>query len=266
MWGRSTCHGSIPRLWLLRHDEQEPSSKQRTAEVGSRQPISTAISVKALWRWRSHAARTLRPAIAPRNPSSTRSTPTTPRRRHPSNQVGGQTQPEAAPEIDPEPQSEPESEPEPEPEPEPESTPANAGTYEISARVGGPCGDYAVFLRIVLFLNGQMTVDQLLTAGGDSFQSATGRWDEQMAVATHAEASFFEAWFFLFNLGDILSIYNVYGPSSAVVTPGSEPNLQDYAQVTTPEGLDEVTQGTDTCPTALLDLESTHTPFPESTG
>ena len=72
---------------------------------------------------------------------------------------------------------------------------------------------------MILFLNGQMTVDQLLTAGGNPFQSATGRWNSKMAVATHADTTFYEVWFFLFNLTDILSIYNVYGASSPIIGP-----------------------------------------------
>jgi hypothetical protein len=74
-----------------------------------------------------------------------------------------------------------------------------------------------------------MTVDQLLTAGGNPFQSAAGRWNPAFAVATHADGSLFEVWFFLINLNDIISIYNVYGPSSSVVTPGSEVDRDGYA-------------------------------------
>ncbi len=150
--------------------------------------------------------------------------------------------------------------------PQPEAVAASTGTYEISARIAGPCGDFEVFLRAVLFLNGQMTVDQLLTAGGNPFQSALGRWDSRVAVATHAESTFFEAWFFLFNFGDILSIYNVTGPSSPMITADSEVDLDDYAGVTTPEQLDEVTSGSGSCSTELLDVVSSHTPFPDSTG
>ncbi len=42
---------------------------------------------------------------------------------------------------------------------------AAPGTYEITGRVAGACGNYDVFLRMVLFLNGQVTIEQLLTAG-----------------------------------------------------------------------------------------------------
>lgn len=182
--------------------------------------------------------------------------------------AGGDSTPSEADTTETEPEPEPEADPQTdtEPEPEPETTPANAGMYEISARVAGPCGNFDVFLRIVLFLNGQMTVDQLLTAGGNPFQSAAGRWDSQMAVATHAEATFFEAWFFLLNLGDILAIYNVTGPSSPVVTPDSQADLADYANVSSPGDLIDVTQASGACATELLDVEATHMPNPESTS
>ncbi|MCL1595484.1 MAG: hypothetical protein M3132_14125 [Actinomycetia bacterium] len=168
-------------------------------------------------------------------------------------------EPEPTPEPDPEPT--PAAEPAPEPEPEPAVSP-NAGTYEVSARVTGACGSYDVFLRMILFLNGEMTVDQLLTAGGNPFQSALGRWDSRVAVATFADTTFFEAWFFLFNLGDLLSIYNVYGPSSSLITPDAAVDLATYEEVASAEQLDQVSQGTDTCPSELIIDEVTHTPFP----
>jgi hypothetical protein len=70
----------------------------------------------------------------------------------------------------------------------------------------------------------------------------------------------------LINLNDIISIYNVYGPSSSVVTPGSEVDLDGYADVSSGLQLDEVAGGTGECPTELVIDQVTHTPFPESSG
>jgi len=137
------------------------------------------------------------------------------------------------------------------------------GTYEISAQVSGQCGTYDVFLLAGLSVDGNVTLDKLFTAGGEVFESATGSWESLTAVATFADDSLFDAWVLRFDQADELTIYNVYGPSSPVVSSGIDVDFADFAGVDSPEKLDEVTAGgVDACVSEVSGVKASFAPLP----
>jgi hypothetical protein len=146
-----------------------------------------------------------------------------------------------------------------------ETLPEGAGTYVISSNYSGPCGTYEVFLRVTLFANGEMTVDQLDTAGGNAFQSARGQWNSETGVATLYETTLFEIWFFSSLLSGSPIIYNVYGPSSSLVGPGDGVDLSQYSGVTS---IDELASRADGGPSAcageLAVVDLLYSSFPSS--
>jgi len=147
-------------------------------------------------------------------------------------------------------------------------TALSPGTIEGSAKAQDSCaGSYDVFFRVRLFNNGEMTFEQLLTAGGNPFQLASGFWGPDLAVATSLESTFFEVWYFYSMLADTLAIYNVAGPSSPLVTADSVVSLDDYRGVGSAEQLSErVGGGPDSCVVTMTDVNFVRMPFPEATG
>lgn len=136
------------------------------------------------------------------------------------------------------------------------------GTYEITARVDGPCGSYDVFLRMILFLNGQITIDQLLTAGGNAFQSASGRWGPGIAVGQTFQPDLFEVWVVLM-VSDALTIYNIYGPSAGALDTDGEVDPSRFADIDDAEALAAAVEAAaGYCASQLLDVVMLYTAFP----
>jgi hypothetical protein len=142
--------------------------------------------------------------------------------------------------------------------------PVGSGTTEIAVFVDNVCGGlYDVFLRVIAFNNFQVTSDQLLTKGGNPFQSATGWANSNVAMATMTQADFCEVWFFVWNLGDLLAIYNVCGISADFTPPESADDLAQYESVDSPEALaSAIGASADSCAAEVQVDEAVTTPFP----
>ena len=130
--------------------------------------------------------------------------------------------------------------------------------------VDNVCGGlYDVFLRVIAFNNFQVTSDQLLTKGGNPFQSTTGWANSNVAMATMTQADFYEVWFFVWNLGDLLAIYNVCGISADFTPPESADDLAQYESVDSPEALaSAIGASADSCAAEVQVDEAVTTPFP----
>lgn len=148
------------------------------------------------------------------------------------------------------------------------SDPTEAGIHEVVMLAQNACGGLGeLFLRIMVFNNWQMTVDQLSTRGGNSFQSATGWSNGRVGMATLTAQDFYEVWFFIWNLGELLAVYNVYGPVPIVDPPQSREDLAAYGN-----GADDAEElgaaiGADPdadCITAMDIAEVTKIEFPEA--
>jgi len=152
--------------------------------------------------------------------------------------------------------------PPPATETEPDDTSPAPGTYDVTARIDGPCGSYDVFLRMILFLNGQLTIDQLLTAGGNAFQSASGRWGPGIAVGQSFQPDLFEVWMVLM-VSDALTIYNVYGPAAGALSADGEVDPSRFSDIGDAEALAiAVDAAAGYCASQLLDVVMLYTAFP----
>ncbi len=64
-------------------------------------------------------------------------------------------------------------------------------------------------------------------------------------------------------VSDVLSVYNVYGPSAALVTSDAEVEPGQLGEVVDAEALAQAVQAdTGYCASDLVDVTSTYTPFP----
>ena len=136
------------------------------------------------------------------------------------------------------------------------------GIYTFAGQVNNVCGgSYEVFLRLTRFLNGEITLDQLLVAGGGAFQTSSGTASGAVAIATMQGPSLFEVWL-LVQVLDTFVIYNVYGPTaSALPTEGA--SASDYAGVANESDLaGAVGAGDGSCASEVTDVTVDYSAFP----
>jgi hypothetical protein len=133
------------------------------------------------------------------------------------------------------------------------STRIPVGATDIVGLVDSPCGGlYSVFLLARVFGNQEVTVDQLDSANGNPFQTARGWSNSRISMVTGGDGSFYEVWFFIWNLGEILNVYNVYGSTADFVAPESIADLERFGSVNSSEDLLAAVNGSaDSCATEV---------------
>jgi len=140
-----------------------------------------------------------------------------------------------------------------------ESDDTNAGIYVGTATAQDPCGpeEYDVNLRFTLFGNGQARGEQLLTPGGNAFDTSDGKWMERVAILISND----QIWGM--STGDAIEIFNGYFPDRPGAIP--EPDLDDFIEGMSDEEFAEAFGLTaDACVVMFTNVMFEYSPFPAS--